>query len=75
MSVYNFKIPGPQRQKLEEKAKKRGMTLAKYLSSLLEFADTVDDYTNDESQVIVLKGKDDWKDKTVVIPHKKIKHG
>jgi hypothetical protein len=74
LPVYNLKINPNAAARLREKADAKGIDLADYLRNLIAFGETIDDMTNEDSQIILHKSKID-KDKDITIPVRALKHG
>jgi hypothetical protein len=73
VEVYNLKITGESKARLEKKAKEKGMTLADYLRKLIAFSETIDEMTDDQSLITI---KDATKgDGNITIPARMLKHG
>ena len=74
LKVYNLKINPKAAARLREKAEAKGIDLADYLRNLIAFGETLDDMTNEDTQIILHKSKI-AQDKDITIPVRALKHG
>ena len=72
--IYNLKINKVAAARLKKKAEEKGLELADYLRNLIAFGETLDDMTNEDTQIVLHKSKFD-RDKEITIPVGALKHG
>jgi len=72
--MYNLKISDDMAERLKKKAAVKDLDLSEYLRNLIAFSETIDDFSNDDTILLMRKSKVD-QERDILIPIKHLKHG
>lgn len=72
--MYNLKISDDMAERLKKKAEAKNLDLSEYLRNLIAFSETIDDFSSEDSILLMRKSKVD-QERDVLIPIKHLKHG
>jgi hypothetical protein len=72
--MYNLKIGDDMAERLKKKAQAKNLDLAEYLRNLIAFSETLDDYSSEDTILLMRKSKVD-QEHDLLIPIKHLKHG